>query len=107
MFLIDKLLVGFRATEETIVDFEAQLKFITDWLEEPKNTQNVDYLECIRFAYGEEIMLQNTAYCKRAWMIITNFAEFVEPKGISRTTETQSNTRMRYTSMCEDFKLSI
>ena len=39
-------------------------------------------------------------------MTITNFAEFVEPKGRSRTTETQSNTRMHYTSMCEDFKLS-
>ena len=57
MFLIDKLLVGFWATEETIVDFEAELKFIADWLEDPKNTQNVDYLECIRFADGEEIML--------------------------------------------------
>ena len=59
MFLIDKLLVGFRAIEETIVDFEAELKFIADWLEEPKNAQNVDYVECIRFADGEEIMLQN------------------------------------------------
>ena len=59
MFLIDKLLVGFRATEETIVNFEAELKFIADWLEEPKNAQNVDYVECIKFADGEEIMLQN------------------------------------------------
>ena len=39
-------------------------------------------------------------------MTITNFAEFVEPKGRSRTTETQSNTIMHYTSMCEDFKLA-
>ena len=104
MFLIDKLLVGFRKTEKTMVDFEAELKFIADWLEEPKNTQNVDYVECIRFANGEEIMLQNTTDCKRAWMTITNFAEFVEPEGRSRTT--QSNTRMHYTSMCEEFNLS-
>ena len=90
--------------EETIVDFEAELKFIADWLEEPKNAQNVDYVKCIKFADGEEIMLQNytaqnTANCRRAWMTITNFAEFVEPEG-------RSNTRMHYTSMCEDFKLS-
>ena len=64
MFLIDKLLVVFRTTEETIVHFEAELKFIADSLEEPKNAQNVDYVECIRFAYGEEIMLHNTTDCK-------------------------------------------
>ena len=44
MFLIDNLLVGFRATEETIVYFEAKLKFIADCLGEPKNAQNVDYV---------------------------------------------------------------
>ena len=111
MILIDKLLIGFKATEETIVDFEAELKFIADWLEEPKNAQNVDYVECIKFAYGEEIMLQNytaqnTADCRLAWMTITNFAELVKPEGRSRTAEAQSNTRMLYTLMCEDFKLS-
>ena len=57
--LIDNFLAGVKATGETIVDFEAELKFIADWLEEPKNAQNVDYVECIRFADGEEIMLQN------------------------------------------------
>ena len=108
MILIDKLLIEFKATEETIVDFEAELKFIANWLEEPKNAQNVDYVECIKFADGEEIMLQNytaqnTADCRLPWMTVTNFAEFVEPKGRSRTTETQSNTIMHYTSMCEDF----
>ena len=30
MFLIDNLLVGFRAVEEIIVDFEAELMFIAD-----------------------------------------------------------------------------
>ena len=44
MFLIDKLLVGFRATEETIVDFEAYLKLIADSIEELKNGQNVYYV---------------------------------------------------------------
>ena len=39
-------------------------------------------------------------------MTITNFAEFVEPERRSRTAEAQSNTRMPYTSMSEDFKLS-
>ena len=34
------------------------------------------------------------------------FAEFVELEGRSRTAEAQSNTRMLYTLMCEDFKLS-
>ena len=59
-FLIDKLLARFRATEETMVGFEAELKFIADWLEEPKNAQNVDYVfneECIRFAEAEKIWL--------------------------------------------------
>lgn len=101
--LIDNFLAGVKATEETIVDFEAELKFIADWLEKPKNGENIDYVcdkECIRFADAEEIMshnfiAHNTADCRRAWMSITNFAEFVEPEG-----------RMHYTSMCEDFKLS-
>ena len=60
MFFIDKLLVGFKAVEETIVDFETELNFIADWLEEPKNAQNVDYVfneECIRFAEAEKIWL--------------------------------------------------
>ena len=40
-------------------------------------------------------------------MTITNFAELVKPEGRSRTAaEAQSNIRMHYTSMCEDFKLS-
>ena len=39
-------------------------------------------------------------------MTITNFVEFVEPEGRSKTAEAQSNTRMHYTSMFEDFKLS-
>ena len=113
MILIDKLLIGFKATEETIVDFEAELKFIADQLEEPKNAENVVYVcneEGIRFAEAEKILLnnelmlqnytaQNAADCSRAWMTITNFAEFVEPEG-------RSNTIMHYTSMCEDFKLS-
>ena len=69
--LIDNLLAGVKAIEETIVDFEAELKFIAVWLGEPKNDKNVDYVECIRFADGEEIMLQNytpqnTADCKLA-----------------------------------------
>ena len=67
MFLIDKLLVGFRAIEETIVDFEAELKFIADWLEEPKNAQNVDYVcdeECIRFADAEKILLNYELICR-------------------------------------------
>lgn len=110
--LIDNFLAGVKATGETIVDFEAELKFIADWFEEPKNAQNVDYVECIKFADGEEIMLQNytaqnTTDCRLAWMTITNFAEFVEPEGRSRTAvEAQANTRMHYTSMSEDFKLS-
>ena len=41
MILINKLLVGFKAAEERIVDFDAELKFIEDWLEKPKN---VDYV---------------------------------------------------------------
>ena len=94
MFLIDKLLVGFRTTEETIVDFEAELKFIANWLEEPKNAQNVDYVECIKFVDGEEIMLQNytaqnTADCRLPWMTVTNFAEFVELEGRSMKVEAQ------------------
>ena len=35
------------------------MKFIADWLEEPKNAKNVDYAcdeECIRFADGENIL---------------------------------------------------
>ena len=39
-------------------------------------------------------------------MTITNFAEFVELKGRSKTIQTQSNTRIQYTSMSEDFNLS-
>ena len=49
---------------------------------------------------------QNIADCRLPWMTVTNFVEFVEPKGRSRTAEAQSNTRMLYTLMCEDFKLS-
>ena len=33
MILIDKLLIGFKATKETIVDFDVELKFITDWIQ--------------------------------------------------------------------------
>lgn len=118
--LINNFLAGVKATEETIVDFEAELKFIADWLEEPKNAENVVYVcneEGIRFAEVEKILLnhelmlqnytaQNTADCRRAWMSITNVAEFVELEGRSRTAEAQSNNRMHYASMCEDFKLS-
>ena len=73
--------------------------------------------ECIKFADAEKILLnyelmlqnctaKNIADCRRAWMTITNFAESVEPEGRSKTTEAQSNTRMHYTSMFEDFKVS-
>lgn len=118
MILIDKLLVGFRVAEETIVDFYVELKFITDWLEKPKNAENVDYVcdeKCIRFADAEEILLQNStaqniAGCNRAWMTIIKFAEVVKDKGRSRTAEAQPNSKihiqMKYTSMCEDFKFS-
>lgn len=62
MILIDKLLVGFRAAEETIVNFDAELKFIADRLEKPKNGENIDYVcdeECIRFADTEKTLLND------------------------------------------------
>ena len=57
MILINKLLVGFKAAEERIVDFDAELKFIEDWLEKPKNVDYVCDAECIRFVDAEEILL--------------------------------------------------
>ena len=91
MILIDKLLVGFRVVEETIVDFEAELKFIADWLEKPRNAENVDYVcdeECIRFADDEEILLQNSTAqnivdCNRSrrTIISEKFAKHKEDSG--------------------------
>ena len=57
--LIDNFLARVKTTEETIVDFEVDLKFIADWIEELKNAQNVYYVKCIKD--GEQIMLLNTA----------------------------------------------
>lgn len=104
MILINKLQVGFRAAEETIVDFDAELKFIADWLEKPKNVENVCDEECIRLADAKEILLQNStaqniADCNRAWRTIISekFAKFAETQGRKRTIETKPN----YTSCCQ------
>ena len=95
IIVINNLLAGVRTAEAKINDYDAELKFIADQLEKPKNAENVDYVcdeEYIRFADAENILLdyelmlhnytaKNTVDCRRAWMTITNFAEFAEPEG--------------------------
>ena len=58
--------------------------------------KNVDYVECIRFADAEEILLQisttlHIADCNRAWRTIISgkFTEFAEAQGRFRTTYAQ------------------
>ena len=109
MILINKLLVGFKAAKERIVDFDAELKFIEDWLEKPKNVDYVCDAECIRFADAEEILLQisttlHIADCNRAWRTIISekFTKFAEAQGRFRTADAQSNSIMNI----EDFKFS-
>ena len=124
VMMINNFLARIVAVEATQIDFNAKLNYIASWLEKPKDCENNDCVferECIMFVDAVERdtltlltykpMLQNSfardiVDCRRAWMTITNFAEFVELEGKSRTTEAQSNTRMHYTSMFEDFKLS-
>ena len=88
IIVINNLLAGVRTAEAEINDYDAELKFIADWLEKPKNVVNVDYVECIKFADDEEILLQNsTAHnivdCNRSQRTIISekFAKHKEDSG--------------------------
>ena len=57
MIVIDNLLAGVRAAETKIVDLDAELKYIADWLEKPKYAENIDCVfdeECTMFTYVKE-----------------------------------------------------
>ena len=117
IIVINNLLVGVRTAKAKINDYDAELKFIADWLEKPKNAENVDYVcdeECIKFADDEEILLQNSTAqnivdCNRSRRTIIS-EKFAKAQGRFRTKKAQPNCiihiQMKYTSMCEDFKLS-
>ena len=109
--MIDNLLAGVAVVEAKTIDFNAELKYIADWLEKPNDVENFGCAfdgEPTTFTSVEELdeydmhqrdtltlldyelMLQHSI----EQGIVENFAEFVKDEGKSITRELQSNSKM-------------